>query len=313
MAKPTPGTKGDDVFLADVSGSDINGLGGFDVVVFSGPFDLGDIEVKETGNLKTTVVTADGTFSLKNVEMLRFESDTADFKDDVFYDVDLGTTLRMDARLDEAAINDVTGDPYHGTGNDPENYVIVRNEAEGIEIALQVKQRGGPSFDPVSVEADGTVHYEVPSGTDPSNSARAFWNFDFSIATGLNDGSAGLDDLTFKLLVDTDITSGTDYRDFTLEPEPAGPPFDNLLDSDFMWVDENGIPVIVDDRGVAGQVTQNSENYSFGFIRNFIDGDPGTPGLQAYNFGPGTFDLQLQAYDGAQLVAVNHIVVDVVL
>jgi hypothetical protein len=57
-------------------------------------------------------------------------------------------------------------------------------------------------------------------------------------------------------------------------------------------------------------VTQNSENYGFGFFQSFLT-SPYGPGN---NFaGPAHFDIVLQTLNGTQLIAQNHIVVDVVL
>ena len=57
-------------------------------------------------------------------------------------------------------------------------------------------------------------------------------------------------------------------------------------------------------------MTQNSENYAFTFFQSFLTGAYG-PG-NSFS-GPAHFDIQLQAYDGAQLIAVNHIAVDAIL
>jgi hypothetical protein len=64
---------------------------------------------------------------------------------------------------------------------------------------------------------------------------------------------------------------------------------------------------ISDDEG-NGNVTQNSENYAFSFFQAFLGGAYAPPTFA----GPAHFDIELQAYDGAQLIAQNHIIVDVV-
>lgn len=324
MAKPIKGTKGNDVIQAGTSSTAIDGDQGFDTVVFGSDFDNAVIKPQHTGNLDPTgnlkldVTSADGTFSLKSVEMLHFNAGTASILDDVLYNVQLGTSIRLDGSLDPSALKPSgpdAGSPYSGTGNDPNNYVIVRNEGEGIELGLQVKERSGPSFDPTSVDANGTVHYQVPDGSQIGNPARAFWSFDFSVATGLNGKTTGLGDFTFKLLVDTDVTAATNYLQLTLVPENpllAGAPGSA---SDFVWA-ALGAPlapvVIGDDGGVPGLVTQNSQNYVF--YNSLIDADPVSPGQQSYapTYGPATFDIQLLAYHGAELIGVNHVVVDVV-
>ena len=83
-----------------------------------------------------------------------------------------------------------------------------------------------------------------------------------------------------------------------MTPQAAG-------QSGFQWRDDvSSFVPIADDEGT-GNVTQNSQNYAF-------------YGLPSYNAGtgfagPAQFDIQLQAFDGAQLIAQNHISVDVLV
>lgn len=42
-------------------------------------------------------------------------------------------------------------------------------------------------------------------------------------------------------------------------------------------------------------MSQNSENFSFDFIRSKIDANPNLPGVQQYNFTEGVFDIELTA------------------
>jgi hypothetical protein len=114
----------------------------------------------------------------------------------------------------------------------------------------------------------------------------------------------GLSDFTFKLLVDVDRTASTSYHELTMSAVGAST-------ADVHWTDQYGDTLIVDDEGVSNKVAQNSQNYAFAVG----DTDPLTPGTQTYdgtNWGPGQFDIVLQAFEGTQLVGVNHIVVDVV-
>ena len=53
------------------------------------------------------------------------------------------------------------------------------------------------------------------------------------------------------------------------------------------WISGNTI-VIEEDEGTE-QVTQNSQNLAFNAGQ--IDGDPNTPGVRPYTFGPGQFDV----------------------
>jgi hypothetical protein len=80
--------------------------------------------------------------------------------------------------------------------------------------------------------------------------------------------------------------------------------------SGFQWRDQDsGFVFIPDDEGTAN-VTQNSENYSFAFFQAFLTEAYGPGNSFA---GPAQFDIQLQAFDGAQMIAQNHISVDVIL
>src|SRR6185312_14537532 len=74
------------------------------------------------------------------------------------------------------------------------------------------------------------------------------------------------------------------------------------------WRDQGtGLVFIADDSGNAN-VTQNSENYAFSMFQNFLTAAYG-PGSGFA--GPGHFDIELEASRNNQLLASNHIVVDV--
>ena len=157
--------------------------------------------------------------------------------------------------------------------------------------------------------ADGVVEFDVASGPQtPTTSPgfppalnRAAWNFDYSVVTGLNGESTKLDDFVFKLLVDIDPTSVTDYQEFTMGPV-------GTQSANVHWTNQFG-DVVVDDRGIAGEIAQNSRNLAF------YDVDHVTPGTQPYDpaFGPGEFDVILEAYDlSNNLIASNHILIHVV-
>ena len=65
---------------------------------------------------------------------------------------------------------------------------------------------------------------------------------------------------------------------------------------------------ITDNSGNAN-VTQNSQNFGFAFFQSFLRSSYGT----ANNFdGPAEFDIILEASRGSNVLATNHIVIDVV-
>ena len=204
---------------------------------------------------------------------------------------------------------DHPGTLFVGSGIPAENFGTARNEIAGVELGLMVLYRQGPTVPSLDDYADSVLHVAVNSGpqsttngSDVNNAARAAWNYTFSIATGLNGPGTDLNDYTFQLLFDVDPTAGTSYRVLTLEPEALPPAAGQ---SGFQWRDQaSNTVVIADDEGNVN-VTQNSQNYAFyGLLP--------TPYVAGNGFaGPAQFDIVLQAFDGPQLIARNHIVVDV--
>jgi hypothetical protein len=121
------------------------------------------------------------------------------------------------------------------------------------------------------------------------------------VITGLNGETTDLSDFNFKLLVDVDPTTGTNYQEFTMGALGTG-------SANVHWTNQFG-DAVLDDAGIAGEVAQNSRNMAF-YDTNHI-----TPGAQPYSltFGPGNFDIILQAFDPmSHLIAQNHILVHVV-
>lgn len=203
------------------------------------------------------------------------------------------------------------GNLFVGSGIPAENFGVARNETAGIELGMMVLYRQGPTVVATDNYADGVLNFNVASGaqstangSSSNNANRAAWNYTFSIATGLNGATTDLNDFTFRLLYDVDPGPGTTYRTMTLEaevtPQPAG-------ESGFQWRDQSALVFINDDEGNAN-VTQNSQNYAFGFYQAFLT-SPYGPGNSFA--GPAKFDFILQALDGSQIVASNHIAVNV--
>ncbi len=175
-----------------------------------------------------------------------------------------------------------------------------------------VLYRQGPTVASSDNYDDGVLNFTVNSGpqstangSDSNNVIRAAWNFVFSVATGLNALTTDLTSHTFQLLYDVDPGPGTSYRTLTLEAESTA---QAAGQSGFQWRDQGtGLVFIADDEGNAN-VTQNSENYAFGFFQSFLTSAYGTGNAFA---GPAQFDIILQALDGSQIIARNHIIVNV--
>ncbi len=202
------------------------------------------------------------------------------------------------------------GTMFVGSGIPAVNFGTARDEAAGVELGMMVLYRQGPTVASTDDYGDGVLHFSVndgaqstSNGSSSNNGNRAAWNFTFSAATGLNGATTDLNDFTLQLLYDVDPGPGTSYRTLTLEPGSAGPGR-----SGFRWRDQGtGLVFIADDEGNAN-VTQNSENYSFGFFQAFLTSPYGIGNAFA---GPAQFDIVLQAFDGPQMIVRNHIAVDV--
>jgi hypothetical protein len=288
----------------------IDGGGGIDTAIFDGSVGGYSVAFLGTGNNKITVSGADGFDQLKHVEFLQF--------DDAVINAANGAQWQYSVNaVPDAAAQDPAspGNLFVGSGIPATGFGLARNEDAGIELGLQVIYRQGPVVTTTDDYADGVLHFQVndgpqstANGSSVNNAARASWNFEFSVATGLNGETTSLDDFTFKLLYDVDPSANAVYRTLTLEaettPQAAG-------QSGFQWRDEGtGLVFIADDEGNAN-VTQNSENYAFSFFQSFLT-DVYGPGNGFA--GPGSFDIQLQAFDsGNSLIAQNHIAVDLIV
>jgi uncharacterized repeat protein (TIGR01451 family) len=224
-------------------------------------------------------------------------------------DAVLLVTYSADASVDEAAQKLGTDEVINGSGIPADHYGLARVEGAGLELGMQVHYRQGPTVLATDGNGygDGVLQFvlndgpqSTANGSQQDVANRAAWNFDYSIATGLNGETTDVSDFTFELSVDVDPSSGTDYQVFTMTPGGTG-------SADVTWTNQFG-DAVVDDAGIAGIVAQNSRNLAF------YDTDHGTSGTQPYDtlFGPGEFDVILRAYQGAQLLAQNHIHVDVV-
>jgi hypothetical protein len=171
------------------------------------------------------------------------------------------------------------GEMYYGDGNPTDDWNLIRHEGAQVELGLKVKHRGGDEYAEAYVDGDGIAHYNVVSGTQPGSPNRAEWNFDFA-ATDFSPDS------NFKYVVELDFDPG------------AGTNWQILYSSD------NPLDTALG----GGNTFQNSSNVAF--YRNFMDTDPGTPGIQAYAFGTGEFDLRISAYNAAtNMFVISHEVV----
>jgi hypothetical protein len=188
-------------------------------------------------------------------------------------------------KVDPAASDDRNGDGideqmFYGTLNSNDNFSVVRHEGAGVELALKAKEFGPNGGDYATgfrfFDDEGVLHYNVSAGTSPDNAGRADWSFDYA-ATVLPQGAE--ETWTFKLWIDVDETEGVQLVQFPLT--------------------------------VFGGQVQGSPNYGFNTIRGIIETDDSAAGIQPYAFGPGEFDIVLEAYAAGTLMASNRIVVHV--
>jgi hypothetical protein len=202
---------------------------------------------------------------------------------------------------------------WQGEGNSALTMVRKRDLDHGIELAIKGIQRFGPDQPPTYVDSQGLVHIEVPAGT--SSPGRAAWNFTFSFDVALDSANPVLSGYEAFILVDLDKTSKTKYLPLRLKKLVDFPNLPCASAGDYNgygWVEGNTVR-IGDDEGTE-KVTQNSQNLGFSYYYDRIDGDPGTPGIQPYDFGPGQFDVVMiivKKWDLRTLTHV-HVVFDVV-
>jgi hypothetical protein len=218
----------------------------------------------------------------------------------------------MDAQLQKFDISDSFGtvdssaifgtQMYFGGGNSPNNFHIEQNNTLGIQLDLKEHYRTGNDIAASSVDADGTAHFNVPSGlqvADPAHGVsgpaipnpRGAWNFDFVVATGLNGQNTDLSSFTFKLAI---TQNGTNTHIFDLDP------------ATHFWVDEGNPSVGFggDDfnhpasAAVQSHVAENSVNMAF---------VAGAFGNLATSTAAGTtYDIKLEAFDHTHLVGMVH-------
>jgi hypothetical protein len=210
-------------------------------------------------------------------------------------DYDFGT-LDSSSYDDHGTATTSDDEMFFGDGNLPTNYNIVVDTKADIELGLKIHYRQGDDITPITVDADGTAHYEAPAGTqvvDPAHGVsvahpnRAAWNFDFSVNTGIDGSTNTLDDFDFRIIIE----SG-DGEVGVFDLQHVGP-------GNTPWVDAALTGGFADEDGSNPQLSQNSVNLGFNFLKNIF----GTDALDAGE----TYDIKLQAFDDkGKIVAQVH-------
>ncbi len=182
---------------------------------------------------------------------------------------------------------------YFGDGNLPTNF---NTAVDGnVELGLKVHYRQGYDILPTSTDSQGNATYNAPAGmqvVDPAhgvssaNANRAAWNFDFSVNTGLGGSAKTLADYDFRITI-ADDDGNTQV--FELQHVAAG---------DTPWVNvTTGVATgptptagsFADEDGANAQLSQNSVNFGFAFLKNAFGADALSAGEH--------YDITLQAFD----------------
>lgn len=198
-------------------------------------------------------------------------------------------------------------------------FSVARHEGVGIELAMRVRRDAAALDDGMQWhykgvrQASGIMAYTVEAGVAGNrfSGGAANWTMDFSISTGLNNAVTNLDDFQWILSVDTDPSpDGVRFSRFSLvRPNRVFRMGCGGVEVRRTWllIDDEGDIVVQDDgmllggfghdadESVASVASQYSLNFGMRFMRvllgeYFAAGNPTA-------FGPGVFDLRLEAFD----------------
>src|SRR5579863_4385117 len=148
--------------------------------------------------------------------------DNDDDQDGHDHDHDRDVTHFADKTIDSLAVQTATdphpGSMWFGSGNAPTNYNITDLNDQNVELGLKLHVRGGADYTPVSVDHNGTAHYDVASGVQ--NATHAMWNFDYVVDTGLNNSAKTLANFDFQMVF-TELAGDHKGASATFELDPA--------------------------------------------------------------------------------------------
>jgi hypothetical protein len=193
---------------------------------------------------------------------------------------------------------DGQGNQLFGAGNSGEHSSTVDITPDSVQLYLRPHERGQNGDSPIRIDSDGVAVYQLPAGMQTPTRTSA--SFDFGIATY---GSSTVDDERVQILIDGDRTSGTNYTTYKKQTRVGG------RDAVFATTGLDGNPTGFggDVAGQGPDVSANSANFGFQSIRQFIDGDPNTADIQAYNGESGLFDVIMRTTSDLGTTVDNHI------
>ena len=201
---------------------------------------------------------------------------------------------------------------------------IARHEGAGIELALKVRNDHGGDCEALPHE-QGPALYRADAGEgrpDPPWGISAKWFVDFSVSTYLKGVERLLDDFRFVLSVDTDPAEDHSCfcRFMLTRPGSLYLPALGEIDVGRAWLlvgEGDGIVLRDDgmlfggygddlDESVGGFVSQHAVNFGVNFMRRLLGDYANRDGPRL--FGPGVFDIRLEAFDdGGALLVDNHV------
>lgn len=222
--------------------------------------------------------------------------------------------LAMSALSANAADLSVTSNAIYGGGNSNGGFTV--NTTNGVEVGLRVHKRyPSPSDSAADIGSNNNGTYNQAAGGFGPSSARAGWNFDWSINTDpTSTGTGKVSDYTYLIGMDFDPSFGDNFQTFDLingvNPNPAAGglalwdhSFGNNTTAMSAGVEAAGATLalaLTDYNSLKGanNLVQNSWNFEF-----FDDG-----GL--FSFDPtvnGNYKIFLQVLDSGGEVARSDI------
>jgi hypothetical protein len=193
--------------------------------------------------------------------------------------------------------DNVTSNVIFGTGNSNGNFTVVRDADLNLEIGLRAKVPfvGG-------IKDNGNGRYGTYN--DP-------WNFDFSVNTAYNGGTAKVGSYTYRLSLDSNPAVGNvapgDFLSFDpITPSPPSVPFFDHSFGINTTTSLNDSRTTSDAFAYAGYLNANNlvqNSWRYAFFDSFAP-------LTAYTGAPGEYEVRLEVIDGVNgVIGTNSIFV----